>query len=40
LRREIEMTLITKRRAWRRNDPELVRDAKEFWRGLGVAVSE
>jgi hypothetical protein len=34
------MSEITFRAVWRRNDAEIVRDAKQFWRGLGLAMSE
>jgi hypothetical protein len=34
------MPEITFRTAWRRDDAALIRDAKQFWRGLGLAMSE
>lgn len=33
------MADITFRAAWRRNDPEILRDAKAFWHSLGVVMS-
>ena len=35
----IAMADITFRAAWRRNDPEIVRDAKACWHRLGVMMS-
>lgn len=34
------MSEITFRNAWHRRDPDLVRDAKEFWRSLDVLAPE